>query len=469
MSVTDITYSPTSPAVGNSVSFTATILNGGSADLSAGSGFGVDFYLDGTKLNISGSSTAAISAGGYITVTSNGTWTATSGNHNLYAIVDPSNVVAESNEGNNQSSNYGITVSGGTGYPVPGKVEAENYSDMYGVATETCSEGTLDVGWIDAGDYMDYSINVASAGIYEIDLRLACNGPTGTIQLQENGNVLETVTPSDTGGWQNWATQSAIVTLPAGVQTLRVYSTGNGWNLNYLNIYQANLAWNDEFDGSTLNTSNWTYDTGAGGWGNNELEYYTNRTQNVNVQNGNLIITAQQESYGGANYTSGRIKTQGLKQFTYGKIEARIKLPAGQGLWPAFWMLGSNITSVGWPQCGELDIMEHINNLLNISGSTHWYSNGQADFTNVSGNLDFSKFHTYDVTWDANYIRWYVDGVQFNEFYIGNGTGNTQAFQNPFFIILNLAVGGNWPGSPDGTTVFPAQMLVDYVRVYNLS
>lgn len=228
------------------------------------------------------------------------------------------------------------------------------------------------------------------------------------------------------------------------------------------------LVWGDDFNGSSLDTSIWNYDTGTGssGWGNNELEYYTNRTQNVAVQNGNLVITAQRESYGGASYTSGRIKTQGLKQMQYGKIEARIKIPTGQGLWPAFWMLGTNMPSVGWPQCGEIDAMEHINNNSFVAGSTHWYSNGQADYTNNSGNLDMSQFHTYDVTWDTNYIRWYVDGAQFNEFYIGNGTGNTQAFQNPFFVILNLAVGGNWPGSPDGSTQFPAQMLVDYVHVY---
>ena len=232
--------------------------------------------------------------------------------------------------------------------------------------------------------------------------------------------------------------------------------TGTNWN----------LVWSDEFNGSSLDTTKWTYDTGAGGWGNNELECYTNRTQNVNVTGGNLVITAQPESYGGANYTSGRIKTQGLFNFTYGRIEARIKLPDGQGLWPAFWMLGSNITSVGWPQCGELDAMEHIDNSSNIAGSTHWYSNGQADYSNVSGSLDFSQFHTYDVVWDSNNITWYVDGVQFNQFYIGGGAGNTQAFQQPFFILMNLAVGGNWPGNPDGSTQWPAQMLVDYVRVY---
>ncbi|MEK3714083.1 RICIN domain-containing protein [Paenibacillus sp. FSL R7-0333] len=230
-----------------------------------------------------------------------------------------------------------------------------------------------------------------------------------------------------------------------------------------------NLAWSDEFDGSSLNTANWTAEigTGTGGWGNNELQYYTNRSQNLKVTGGNLVITAQKESYEGMNYTSARIKTQGLKNFTYGKIEARIKLPSGQGLWPAFWMLGSNInTPPGWPACGEIDIMERVNNNAAVNGTVHWDAGGHAEFGRVSGNLDFSQYHVYSVEWDSKYIRWFVDGNQFNEFYIENGTGNTEEFQKPFFLLLNLAVGGNWPGAPNSSTPFPAQMLVDYVRVY---
>ncbi|MDF2802215.1 MAG: glycosyl hydrolase family protein [Anaerocolumna sp.] len=231
------------------------------------------------------------------------------------------------------------------------------------------------------------------------------------------------------------------------------------------------LVWSDEFNGTSLSASNWTAEigTGSGGWGNNELQYYTNRTQNLQVTGGNLVITALKENYGGMGYTSARIKTQNLKTFTYGKIEARIKLPTGQGLWPAFWMLGSNITSVGWPQCGELDIMERVNSNSSVNGTVHWDANGHAEFGRVSGNLDFSAYHVYSVEWDSSYIRWFVDGVQFNEFYIANNTGNTEEFQKSFFILLNLAVGGNWPGSPNSSTPFPSQMLVDYVRVYQAS
>lgn len=228
------------------------------------------------------------------------------------------------------------------------------------------------------------------------------------------------------------------------------------------------LVWSDEFNGSSLNRTYWTPEIGTGtdGWGNKELQYYTDRPQNLQVSGGNLVITAQKENYEGRNYTSARIKTQGLMSFTYGKIEARIKLPTGQGLWPAFWMLGENITSIRWPYCGEIDIMERVNQNAVVNGTVHWDANGYASYGRTSGNLDFSQYHTYTVEWDSSYIRWFVDGVQYNEFYIANGTGNTEEFQKPFFLLLNLAVGGNWPGSPDGSTPFPAQMLVDYVRVY---
>ncbi|MDF9842555.1 beta-glucanase (GH16 family) [Paenibacillus sp. PastF-1] len=229
-----------------------------------------------------------------------------------------------------------------------------------------------------------------------------------------------------------------------------------------------NLVWSDEFNGTSLNTADWTAEigTGSSGWGNNELQYYTNRSQNLQVTGGNLVITAQKESYNSSSYTSARIKTQGKKSFTYGKIEARMKLPSGQGIWPAFWMLGSNIDTIGWPKSGEIDIMERVNNNTYVNGTVHWDANGHAEYGKVSGNLDFSQYHVYSVEWDAKYIRWYVDGSLFNEFYIENNTGNTEEFQKPFFLLLNLAVGGNWPGSPNASTAFPAQMLVDYVRVY---
>ncbi len=242
--VTGITWSPSSPVTGNAVTFSCTVKNQGDTATPAGVVVGAQFQVDGTEVSWSDTDSTSLGAGSSVILTANSgpsglaTWNATSGTHTILAWVDDVNRIAESNENNNQYTQSLTVNSSGSTYPVPGKVEAENYSAMYGIQTETCSEGTLDVGYVDAGDWMDYSINVATAGTYEVDFRIAANSPTGTIQLQENSNVLATLTPQNTGGWQNWSTQSVNVTLPAGVQTLRVYSTGNGWNLNYLNFQQ---------------------------------------------------------------------------------------------------------------------------------------------------------------------------------------------------------------------------------------
>ncbi|NOW04454.1 family 16 glycosylhydrolase [Clostridium beijerinckii] len=230
-----------------------------------------------------------------------------------------------------------------------------------------------------------------------------------------------------------------------------------------------NLAWSDEFNGTSINTSNWKYETGGDGWGNNELEYYTNRSENARIENGNLVIEARKENYNGMNYTSARLKSQGLKNWTYGKVEARMKLPAGQGVWPAFWMLGENISQVSWPKCGEIDIMEHINNESAIHGTIHWDSTGNnthAQYGAASPNIDVTQYHVYSIEWDASSIKWFVDGTQYLEANIANNINGTDEFHKPFFILFNLAIGGNWPGNPDGSTPFPAKMYVDYVRVY---
>jgi beta-glucanase (GH16 family) len=225
------------------------------------------------------------------------------------------------------------------------------------------------------------------------------------------------------------------------------------------------LVWSDEFNGTSVDPTNWIFETGGGGWGNNELEYY--QASNATVSNGNLVITAKKQRVGANAYTSARMKTQGLRQFTYGRIEARIKMPVVKGLWPAFWMLGSNITTVGWPQCGETDIMEHINTDSLNYGTIHWYNNGNAS-SGGSIVTSPSAYHVYDVEWTSTAITWHIDGVQYYTANISNGINNTGAFQNPFFIILNLAVGGNWPGKTIDTTKLPASMYVDYVRVYQL-
>ncbi len=234
-----------------------------------------------------------------------------------------------------------------------------------------------------------------------------------------------------------------------------------------MNGQNWSLVWTDSFSNSNINTNNWNFESGTGnsGWGNNELQFYTNRQENATIQNGNLCIIAKKENYQGSNYTSARMLTKNLHQWTYGKIEARIKLPQTQGVWPAFWMLGSNIDAVNWPICGELDILEHINTENKIHGTMHWNNNGHVQSgSNTICNV--SNFHTYGIEWNADSISWLLDN---NVFYINsikNNINNTQAFHKPFFIILNMAVGGNWPGSPNANSIFPDTMFVDYVNVF---
>ncbi len=236
------------------------------------------------------------------------------------------------------------------------------------------------------------------------------------------------------------------------------------------------LAWSDEFDqadGSSPDPSKWVFDTGASGWGNRELQNYTNRVDNVRIERGQLVIEAKKEDYLGSAYTSGRIKTQGKWSWTYGRIEARIKIPRTQGIWPAFWMLGSNIASARWPNCGEIDIMENIGREPGlVHGTLHGpgYSGGAGiggPFALPGGGAFADDFHLYAVEWAPNEIKWFVDGSQY--FAVTPSrlpAGAKWVFDQPQFILLNVAVGGNWPGNPDQTTVLPQRMLVDYVRVY---
>jgi beta-glucanase (GH16 family) len=231
------------------------------------------------------------------------------------------------------------------------------------------------------------------------------------------------------------------------------------------------LVWSDEFNGPTLDESSWTREVGGHGWGNNELQYYTNREVNSFLENGNLVIQALEENYGGREYTSARIKSQDKRFFKYGKIEASIKLPYGQGLWPAFWMLGQNFPTVGWPACGEIDIMEMVGGPDgdNTSyGTAHWEDNGQhlhsgASYT-LSSGIFADEFHKFTIIWQYQTIRWYVDDNLFYTFSIT--PFDRTEFHKDFFIILNVAVGGNWPGPPGPSTVFPQRMEIDYVRVY---
>jgi beta-glucanase (GH16 family) len=236
-----------------------------------------------------------------------------------------------------------------------------------------------------------------------------------------------------------------------------------------------NLVWLDEFNGNSLNTANWSNQNGDGcpslcGWGNNELEYY--RSENNWIEDGCLFIEAREESFGGREYTSSRLISQDNFSFTYGRVDIRAILPKGQGLWPALWMLGSNITTVGWPKCGEIDIMELVGGPGSddeVHGTLHWENEGTY-VSNTSGPWSLNsgtfadEFHVFSITWNSSEITWYVDDIKIHSIDITDPTFS--AFHTDFYFILNVAVGGNWPGSPDATTVFPQQMRVDYIRVF---
>ena len=250
----------------------------------------------------------------------------------------------------------------------------------------------------------------------------------------------------------------------------------------------TNLVMADEFDvDGAPDPSLWTYDIGDGtdqgipGWGNNELQYYTDRPENVVVENGLLVITAREESFNGSSYTSARITTQNLFEQQYGRFEARIRLPLGKGIWPAFWLLGNDCDQNPWPQCGEIDIMEYLGDAPTVVfGSAHGPGYNAGDSISKEYQLENDRFdtgfHIFGIEWGPNFINYYVDGDLYQQ--ITPETTAEEAvdnvpnpgewvFNRPFYIIMNIAVGGNLPGAPNAETTFPQRMYVDYVRVYN--
>lgn len=250
------------------------------------------------------------------------------------------------------------------------------------------------------------------------------------------------------------------------------------------------LVWSDEFDGPAGEQPDpafWTFEIGDGrskgipGWGNNELEFYTDSPANAAFDGaGNLVISALELDpslaptcyYGTCRYSSARLITEGKVEQQYGRIEARIRVPRGRGLWPAFWMLGDNLPTAGWPAAGEIDIMEHIGKEpATVYGTIHGvrYSGAQG----ISGHTTLptgglaDDFHRYAIEWEPGQIRWFLDDTNYFTATVASLPPNAEwAFDHPFYLILNVAVGGNWPGRPDETTQFPQQMLVDYIRIY---
>jgi beta-glucanase (GH16 family) len=239
------------------------------------------------------------------------------------------------------------------------------------------------------------------------------------------------------------------------------------------------LTWSDEFDGpdgTAVDPAKWKHDVGGTGWGNDELEYYTDGTQNAVVQGGNLVITATTQgasqytcSYGTCKYTSARLLTQGLFSQEYGRFEARAQMPTGKGLWPAVWLLGDNINTVSWPACGEIDFMETIGTDISTNhGSLHMPSNyGPSGTFKLPNGASFADaFHTFAVEWAKGTVSFYVDEQLYETQTSAVPSGDTWEFEHPFFLLINVAVGGQWPGSPDSTTTLPQTLKVDWVRVY---
>lgn len=247
-------------------------------------------------------------------------------------------------------------------------------------------------------------------------------------------------------------------------------STGFSTPLEYPD---RTLVWSDEFSGNALDTTNWTYRIGTSnnGWGNNELQYY--RSENTEVSDGHLIVTARKEAYEGQSYTSSRLVTQDKQEFQYGRIDIRAALPQGQGIWPALWMLGANFNQGSyWPRCGEIDIMEFLGHKTDtIYGTAHFqvtdhHGYSPANLPAAKGTTYLDAWHVYSIEWSPGKIEWFVDDTPYHTLLRSESEADPWPFDDPFFFLINLAVGGNWPGYPDETTVFPQRLYVDYVRVF---
>lgn len=368
----------------------------------------------------------------------------------------PGTIVHQWTLGSNQANQKWILTSAGGGYWYIKSLHSGYVLDVKDWSTQ---DGAQIVQW-HQGDQANqkWKLDLMADGYYKLT-------------NQHSGKVLDVsaASPDDGAKIQQWTSNDSA----AQRWKLTQVSGGGSTDETTPAIPGYRIAWADEFNGNALNTADWVYETGAGGWGNNEYQYYTNRSQNVSVSDGSLKITALRENYNGSAWTSARIKTQGRKEFQYGKISARMKMPNGTALWPAFWMLGSNIQSAQWPACGEIDIMEHVNSETATHGTIHWNNNGHVNWGLSTANnywnnfgIDVAQWHEYSIDWDSSLIKWYVDGVQFMEASIAGGVNSTEEFHKPFFFLLNLAVGGQWPGYPDGSTPSSSVFTVDYVRVY---
>ncbi len=390
---------------------------------------------------------------------------------------------------------------------IPGRLEAEAYDSFFDTTTGNTGgelsqddvdiEATADqgggfnVGWVAPGEYLRYHINVAESAGYKLTLRVASPYSNKQLMVKLDGkDISGALTIPNSGDFQNWRDLSFNASLVAGVHQLEVSFLTDGINFNYIDLARDNsdstdhdswtLVWSDEFNGDRIDLSKWEHEVNATGGGNNELQYYTERSQNSWVSDGVLHIQALNERYTGPegtrNFTSARLRTLNKGDWKYGRFEVRAKLPQGQGMWPAIWMLPTDWVYGGWAASGEIDIMEAVN-LKGAGGNTIYgtlHYGGElpnniysGDKTEPSSSV-VDEFHTYALEWEENEIRWYIDGVHYQtqNKWESNAAPYPAPFNQRFHMILNLAVGGNWPGNPNSSTQFPQSMDVDYVRVY---
>jgi len=330
-----------------------------------------------------------------------------------------------------------------------------------------CTSDTYVLGAADGGDWVSFSVAVNDLVAQGLDLQTI---DTGIViwASQFSGTVflLDQV---------RWVANPDGPTGGSGSE-----APGTGWiNPNPQSGFQGSetypgysLVWQDEFGGEELDSTYWNYETGGHGWGNNEWQYY--RSRNAYLREDLLVIEAREENYGGRNYTSARITTKDKLEFVYGRVDIRAALPTGQGIWPALWLLGANFTEVGWPSSGEIDLMEMLGHEdSRVYGTVHWNSNGsQAQYPlggagkKLEGSETYhNRYHVFSLLWSETQLEWLVDDQSYLKFDITNAA-DLAAFRKKFFLIFNVAVGGNWPGYPTAETQFPQYMLVDYVRVF---
>ena len=371
------------------------------------------------------------------------------------------------------------------------QIEAEDYAQMQGIQLE--NNGTT-VGYFDDGDWLMYAGIDFGAGYQSIAFEMAKDGYGGTVELRLDGvmgPLIGEFIPTATGGWTSFQTQKINIIMSSGVHDLYLVATSaqGVCNLDYFTlntdpVYEPNwvLTWADEFNGTDLDTNYWSK-VHHGNPDNGEIQFYTPRPENIEVSNGTLKLIARKETYTAQGpwmpqpetreYTSGKIESLNKITFQYGRIEASMKLPRGKGTWPAFWMLGTNLfdPNVGWPKCGEIDIMEHGQDFDHVGAAIHTETYNHTIGTQITGTYQIddydSAFHTYGCIWDSTELRFNVDG---NEYLVikKSEIGDSEAewpFDQHFWLILNHAVGGAWGGTPD-TTLYPHTVEVDWVRVY---